>query len=150
MFHFLAKLIGRKAAKSPPRAQPARQRTPMHVEHLEDRRLMAAYLSGGYLVIAQTNGNDTATVSYYGSSQLLVSGIGFTLYFQKSLAPNGIRYYGYGGNDTFVNNTALRSEAYGMDGNDQLYGGSGNDILDGGKGTDALYGRAGNDTLVSG
>jgi Ca2+-binding RTX toxin-like protein len=58
-----------------------------------------------------------------------------------------IVFHGGNGNDTFVNNTALASAAFGEAGNDCLFGGSGHDYLYGGDGGDYLFGGAGNDYL---
>lgn len=58
-----------------------------------------------------------------------------------------IEYQGGAGDDRFVNDTALRSNGTGGDGDDIMVGGSGADTFDGGMGTDRLYGRGGHDTL---
>jgi Ca2+-binding RTX toxin-like protein len=50
-------------------------------------------------------------------------------------------------NDTLVNKSDLRVNAYGGGGNDTLTGGSGDDYLDGGAGHDRLTGAAGNDRI---
>ncbi|MBG0567837.1 calcium-binding protein [Actinoplanes aureus] len=60
----------------------------------------------------------------------------------------------YDRNDSVVNNSNLRMEAYGGEGSDKLVGGSGADMLDGDHycdtlrtGNDKIYGRGGNDDL---
>ncbi len=59
-----------------------------------------------------------------------------------------IGFIGGGGSDTFVNNSSVRSVAYGIDGNDTLIGGSAGDILKGGSGDDVVEGRGGRDDLA--
>ncbi|SCC72960.1 beta strand repeat-containing protein, partial [Acinetobacter albensis] len=58
----------------------------------------------------------------------------------QSTATDGVRLYGYTGNDTLT----------GGSGNDLLRGGDGDDILNGGAGHDLLIGGSGNDTLTGG
>ena len=71
------------------------------------------------------------------------------------------RYYqivfnGHAGNDTFQNNTGIRSTAHGGDGNDRLYGGYGTNFLYGDAGNDEIFGmhttrpRFGGDYLFGG
>lgn len=55
---------------------------------------------------------------------------------------------GGNGNDTFVNNTNIKSVFYGQGGNDVLLGGSNNDVLKGGNGNDYLDGRGGSDDIT--
>jgi Ca2+-binding RTX toxin-like protein len=81
---------------------------------------------------------------------------------------SGIRFYGFGGNDFFDNNTNIMGEAwggagddklrggrntdmlFGEVGNDTLFGGPGNDFLEGGRDSDSLHGEEGNDDLRGG
>lgn len=58
-----------------------------------------------------------------------------------------VRFTGSNQNDTFVNNTILRTTAFGKDGNDTIRAGSGASVIDGGAGHDVLLGGAGNDDL---
>ena len=58
-----------------------------------------------------------------------------------------IVFKGLDGDDTFINNTHIRSTAEGFDGADQLLGGWGADLLNGGDGDDLLQGRGGPDVL---
>jgi Ca2+-binding RTX toxin-like protein len=60
-----------------------------------------------------------------------------------------VTFYGYGGDDSFANDTAVPAVAYGGDGNDVLKGGGGRDYLYGGAGNDSVQGMGGND-VVSG
>jgi Ca2+-binding RTX toxin-like protein len=61
-----------------------------------------------------------------------------------------INFYGRSGDDEFLNDTAIRSWAFGSLGKDHLVGGGGDDILDGGGDNDVLEGRGGNDQLQGG
>ena len=61
-----------------------------------------------------------------------------------------ITFHGGAGDDTFINETSIMSEAHGGAGNDTLEGGSGDDALYGGTGEDRLYGHGGNDMLDGG
>jgi Ca2+-binding RTX toxin-like protein len=65
-------------------------------------------------------------------------------------AVHKINFFGYGGSDTFINNTSIMSSAAGGDGDDHLVGGDGSDTLTGGVGQDQLEGRGGPDKLMGG
>jgi hypothetical protein len=145
-------------------------RARLGVEPLENREMMAAYISAGALVIAGTAANDSARVYNHSSTQYRVNFNGVDQYFAKSaITTNTVRFYGYAGNDYFNNYvTTMRNIAYGgtgddtligynnidylygEDGNDTLYGYGGNDYLYGGAGHDKLYGQDGNDFLYGG
>jgi len=68
----------------------------------------------------------------------------------NQLGVTEIVFYGGAHNDTFYNNTNIRSEAYGGHGSDTLHGGSGRDRLEGGDGVDRLYGGDGDDDIYGG
>jgi Ca2+-binding RTX toxin-like protein len=61
-----------------------------------------------------------------------------------------ILFNGGAGDDSFTNNTAIRSIAHGGAGNDHLTGGRGKDLLEGDAGNDVLDGRSGDDVLDGG
>lgn len=65
-------------------------------------------------------------------------------------AVRSIRFDGFQGDDTFVNDTGLASLAFGGDGNDELVGGAGADELRGGLGADTVLGKGGADDLQGG
>src|SRR5262245_7158248 len=113
------------------------------LEGLEDRCTPAT------LLIQGTAGNDAVHVSMQ-AGWIRVDKNALPPAFYSPAVYDSILFYGYAGNDRFVNDTNIRCVAYGMAGNDTLVGGSKNDYLDGGLGIDYLYGRAGNDTLVAG
>jgi Ca2+-binding RTX toxin-like protein len=131
------------------RKAPARQVRP-ELESLEKRDLMAAYISGGNLIVAGTNYNDSAIVSDTGTLYKVT--LNSTVkYFSKSAVTTGrVYFYGYNGNDYFNNLApALQVVAYGGYGNDTMYGDARNDYLYGSYGNDYLNGWTGND-VVSG
>ena len=148
----------------PTRSGPARTRFAPRVEALEARDVPTSAVINGNLVIRQSSLSDEATVRGVGTTLLVVTEKIGTFSFTPRSIPRAsvtgrIVYYGLGGNDTFINNTALRSAAYGGAGNDRLYGGTntdwfhgdtGNDLLDGRAGDDFLRGVAGNDSLLGG
>jgi Ca2+-binding RTX toxin-like protein len=123
------------------------------LEALEDRLTPATIVSGD-LVIVGNNSFNTVFVEYEvvgGVGYYNVTESGDTQSFAASSVWGGdVYFYGYGGNDYFRNDTALRAVAYGGDGIDTLVGGSNADWLDGGNDTDFLYGEGGNDTLWAG
>jgi len=128
------------------------------VEGLGDRSLMSAGLSNGVLNICGTKAHDTTAVSqvYFEGQWWIrvnetttVGGVTSTpkdSWFAMSKVKT-IVFNGCDGNDMFTNNTAIRSCAYGGNGDDILTGGSGNDLLRGNAGNDQLNGRAGADCL---
>lgn len=121
------------------------------------------YISDGYLYIVGTDeadGRDNASVRNHGTHEIEVAVQKWndnrellgshTTTFSKSRIPNGIRFYGYAGKDTFVNNTDLPSFASGGEGDDVLIGGSSYDSLYGDDGDDLTSGRGGGDVLNGG
>jgi Ca2+-binding RTX toxin-like protein len=106
-------------------------------------------LTGGQLIIRGTIFSDTARVTVLGREPgaLLVATIGGVSKTLPLNAVAGIQFYGYSGNDVFVNASNVPAVAYGGDGNDSLTGGGGADKLYGEAGNDTLVGNAGNDVL---
>jgi hypothetical protein len=124
-------------------------------EALEGREVPAVIpgfdIGTGRLTLNGTPFDDTVTVfedanlvTIYGTA----SATGASAY-PKAIVKE-IRFQGYAGNDTFINNGSIPVTADGGAGNDFLQGGSGADYLDGGSGTDRVYGMAGNDAAVYG
>lgn len=135
------------------------QRSPrrnLELEVLEDRQLLAtqATLGAGILHITGTRFADTAVVTRQGDCiQVQSSTQGDrSPRTQRWMASQvtSILFEGSDGNDTFTNDTSVRSTAYGGAGNDTLTGGSAADQLCGDDGNDRLLGRGGDDTLYGG
>ncbi|WP_354667313.1 type I secretion C-terminal target domain-containing protein [Acinetobacter johnsonii] len=85
--------------------------------------------------------------SFSNGDTFIFEGSNVTDNLDHSAATEGVRLYGYAGNDTLTGgagNDLLR----GGDGNDTLIGGAGNDLLIGGSGNDTLTGGTGNDTAL--
>lgn len=129
-------------------------------EKLEGRSLMSADIgfASGFISINGGHNYDAAEV-YAADDQIVVSlserAADGTLIgeSQQSYAKDdvhGIFFNGGCGDDTFMNNTDVRSIALGGAGNDTLMGGSGPDMLAGGPGNDVIYGGQGNDVLFGG
>jgi len=127
------------------------------------------YLNGTTLTIQGADTNDTAVIGFVGTDpgSPFVPQIQVTLHRSKSTAFGNmtvetvyakygihdidkISFYGYEGNDSFTNNTAIASTAWGHGGWDLLIGGSGVDALYGGNDCDTLEGREGDDYLAGG
>lgn len=143
------------------------QRT-LLVESLERRELLASIsLSGTTLTIRGDSWNNDARVDLSGSKVKVqvvsTPRVGFVLtpdVVRKEFSASQVKkinFYGYDGDDRFVNNLKnVPSFADGGNHNDylqgggaadQLYGGAGDDTLLGNGGADILYGDAGNDYL---
>jgi hypothetical protein len=139
----------------------ARRKARSGFDVLESRDLMTAGIAfnnvNGIVTITGSSLNDVATVSVV-NKQVQVSLISYgtqppylaNFSDLKSYAVGSVKeivFYGLDGNDTFTNNTSIKSYADGGYGDDVLNGGSGDDFLIGNYGNDTLYGNDGNDTL---
>jgi len=62
---------------------------------------------------------------------------------------NVVMFAGLGGDDTYRNDTAIRSILSGGVGNDRITGGPGKDTIRGGDGVDFAFGRGGVDACVA-
>jgi len=144
--------------------RPGRRNVQIGVESLESRELLAGNIvwtaATGQITINGDNvltdearvsilNNDTVHVElgHLNSAGQLVLDASNNISLSQV---NEIRFFGNGGHDLFVNDTSVRSFAFGQAGNDRLIGGSGRDLLMGGSGKDRLYGNAGADILVGG
>jgi Ca2+-binding RTX toxin-like protein len=120
-------------------------------ESLEGRRLFSGGITqlGGLITVFGDSSNDVCKVTTDGPTVTVSLTHGAHAHTKKvsSSSVNQIVFFGYDGNDKFVNDTGFRSVVYGGKGNDSLTGGSNKDHLVGGDGTDILIGRGGNDTL---
>ncbi|MEQ8785164.1 MAG: calcium-binding protein [Pirellulaceae bacterium] len=135
----------------------------LSMETLEARELMAVDFgfSGGVLKIWGDAGENHVQVDYSGSKNVKVTtnstvtgGFSFVpINKTKTVARSQlkeVRFYGYGGDDVFINNTSFKSYAYGGSGDDYLEGGDGRDVFYGQSGDDTLVGYGGNDALRGG
>jgi Ca2+-binding RTX toxin-like protein len=127
----------------------------LQIEPLEERRLLAIdtiSFTDGKLLIEGSPSNDTARVSIAGTTltATLVNSGKTTQQTYSASSVTKIIFRGYAGNDTFTNQTSIRTDAYGSDGNDTLTGGSGIDYLFGEGGNDVLNGSFGDDILQGG
>ncbi len=138
------------------------------VESLEPREVPAYINLVGNVVqaVGDDGWHDNVTVDPSGSQVvvrmfsvwsggLLLPPLVTTQTFSRS-AVGQVRFWGFGGNDSFINNVGVSSTAFGGDGNDYLeganlpdffYGGAGSDTLVGYGGDDWLYGENGSDLL---
>src|SRR5205809_774278 len=123
------------------------------LESLEVRELFAGNISfsAGVVRINGTSRADRALVTASGDqlNVLLFSHKGKHLTVPLA-AVQQVVFLGQGGNDRFINQTAVPSRAVGGGGNDLLQGGTGNDTLLGGAGNDVLIGGGGVDVLNGG
>ncbi len=128
-------------------AQKRTLRRAIRLEALESRQLLAADISltSGTLVLNGTNSADRAYVSYNGSTVKATLNDKVSSYATSSV--KAILFRGYDGDDYFRNTTAIKTTAYGHDGDDFLSSGSGDDYLSGGNDNDTIYGGGGNDTI---
>src|SRR5690348_15564432 len=119
------------------KGQRARRRfaTP-RLEGLEDRRVLTAAgsvsvtLSQHMVDIQGTPGNDYVAVQYTqqqdGTKAVQITdNQGNVLGSFAAGTVQQVVFHGYDGDDTFVNNTKIDSDAYGGNGNDVLAGGGG-------------------------
>ena len=150
MFKSLANLVF-TPSKKPVRKAAKPKSMRLAFDMLEQREMMAANLTvnlvGSELQIIGSETADTVTVRLQNGQYVVESNSLAARSFASANVTN-IYFAGCGGNDTFTNNTALSSKAYGGDGLDVLTGGSGDDRLYGESGNDALRGGAGNDMLA--
>lgn len=102
---------------------------------LIDGTLYVLNLDGGDISVNQSGKN--VVVTYDGTD--------FT-YRAKDV--NAIAGIGGPTDDTFTNNTNIRSVFYGQGGNDTLLGGGSGDVLKGGSGNDYIDGRGGRDDIT--
>jgi Ca2+-binding RTX toxin-like protein len=164
MFRTLKNLVAPTTAKA---RTNVRRTTRLGVEALERRDQPSVTLVLGVqngvrtLFLTGTNRGESCWVSTVRDAagaldvQVVSSTTGESITAMRTNTVNAIAvrqivFHGGGGDDTFVNNTAIPCVAYGDDGDDTLVGGSGNDLLVGGAGNDVLYGAAGNDFLYGG
>ena len=133
--------------------RPYRPESHLTVETLEGRIVLTASIGFdtrlGIVSIMGSEAADVASLSQQGKN-VVVSLTGVTSKTYKVSQVKLVDFKGLGGDDSFTNNTAIRSRADGGAGSDTLRGGSGIDDLRGGSEDDRLFGNIGNDSLYGG
>ncbi|MGB8854710.1 MAG: hypothetical protein WCC69_14240 [Pirellulales bacterium] len=133
--------------------RPYRPESQLAVESLEGRVVLTASIGfdarQGVVSIMGSEAGDVATVSQQGKN-VVVALTGVTSRTFKASQVKLVDFKGLGGDDSFTNNTAIRSRVDGGLGRDTLRGGSGADDIRGGGDNDRLFGNLGNDTLRGG
>lgn len=141
-----ASTLRRKLAK-----KTTEMRANLKVECLEERAT-PAYLAGGNLEIVGSNLADYVVVKdvvVNNIAKIQVTQNGYTQSFNAS-SVGQIRFWGYGGSDSFAYCGGKSVYGDGGDGNDFLSADRGADLLIGGAGNDTLEGWKGNDELQGG
>lgn len=129
----------------------------LRAELLEQRQLMAIWLADGDLNIFGVGWTHDHAIVQENGGYVTAIQTSFDAYRGASLFPevrvfdaddvDRIIFRGGVGDDTFRNETSIRSKAHGGDGKDTLIGGSNVDWLFGEAGGDRLEGREGKDHL---
>jgi Ca2+-binding RTX toxin-like protein len=153
-------LVGRASRKSRRGLRARVARTVLQVERLHLRTLLSEItFAEGVLTIEGTNDPDSVHVqSDEGpdgkegtkDDQVCVIVDGREQACVPRSQVHKIVFKGKGGDDCFVNETDIPSDADGGSGNDTLQGGGGRDTLNGGQGDDSLHGGGGADDLNGG
>jgi Ca2+-binding RTX toxin-like protein len=125
------------------------------LEPIEPRRLLAATLDAGLLLIEGTSGNDQIAVTLKeGDVRVNVNGDTNTFSLKNV---DSLRVYGRRGDDDIRCDLDIKSRLFGGSGGDtlvggdlrdKLFGGAGDDVLSGGAGADQLFGEDGLDELL--
>jgi len=147
------KALSQKLCRAAHQKPSARPRTQLGVEALESRALPASGVfqnSLGQVVIRGTDQGDTAQVSLSADGTHVVVDLNGAVSEFATATVTKVVFLGGKGDDTFHNNTGIRSLAFGGMGNDTLVGGTGVDHLLGQDGNDVLSGQDGNDDLEGG
>jgi Ca2+-binding RTX toxin-like protein len=108
----------------------------------------ALFIDGSSIGDSVTATGNSGTVTLSNTLGTITAGSG-CVQLGASVKCSGvtfIRFAGFAGDDSFTNDTSIRSVLSGGGGNDRMTGGSGDDRIDGGRLTDAAFGRGGTDT----
>lgn len=140
--------------RKPSQSKARRSSTKLKIESLEIRVPLAVTpgitLVKGVLTINGSDGNDIAEVNQPSKKFVTVALTGVDSKTYKASDVKSIVFNGLGGDDTFVNNTAIKSKAEGGAGEDTLRGGRSADDLRGGDDNDQLFGNLGDDYIAGG
>jgi len=140
--------------KKKPSTRRSRTTPKLQMESLEIRLPLAVTpgitLVKGVLTITGSEADDIAEVNQPSKNTVTVSLTGVDSKSYKASNVKSIVFNGLGGDDTFINNTAVKSKAEGGAGEDTLRGGRGADDLQGGDDNDRIFGNAGNDSVSGG
>lgn len=144
MWNALKNLIGTRSTAATHDAATRRPSVSPAVESLEDRRLMSVSLVGSTLYVVGDNTPDSVGFGviqsngrYVYNVQGRVAGVQVNRNFELGQIRQ-VQFYGYGGTDSFENNS---------DRTCYMYGGADRDRLIGGRGFDVIYGEGGNDFI---
>jgi hypothetical protein len=173
MIRLLSPLFGGNVARTHGKAAAARREARPGMEQLEDRLVPTVVTSFHPPRVTLVDGNlhivcqdrlkgppfsQKVVVETVDDLFGLAYHVGWTTktthrdwYFYTSRVYGGVVFFTGGkGDDTFQNNTDLRSYAWGGLGNDTLIGGTNQDVLMGEQGNDKIYGGGGKDYLSGG
>lgn len=142
-----------KKNKNEKRRDSKPKSTTLSFEKLEDRNLLAgiSFDSGtGELTVSGGVNDDVGQITNLDASTVRVTLTGFAAQDFATSSVNKVTFIGFGGDDTFTNDTAIEGLLLGSGGNDTLIGGSGIDVINGGSGDDELHGNDGNDHILGG
>lgn len=124
------------------------QTTHQIFENLEARKLMAASVTGGTLLVVGTESADVITVAVSGSDHVVT--INGTPSSFPSAGVERIKVFSLDGEDRVEVNVATPSTVSGGNGNDTIFGGTGIDVLGGDAGNDLIDGNPGDDKAFLG
>lgn len=155
MKRFLSKTLNPQKRRQTPSVRPS-------IEMLEGRTLLDVGINGSVVeIVGKVSTADNVVIRFNGVLNKIVVIWGHDGTEERSrfdpAAVSRIDFYGRGGDDFFLNETAEFCHARGGTGKDTLIGGSGwdklyggtqQDMLIGGEGTDYLYGGTNDDILL--
>lgn len=145
--------MNRRRTRRTSARRTSRAESHLVVENLEGRIVLTASIGfdarQGLVSVVGSEAGDVATVNVQGRN-VVVSLTGVASRTFRTAQVRSIDFKGLGGDDSFTNNTAIRSRADGGVGDDTLRGGSGVDDLRGGADDDRLFGNGNNDVLSGG
>ena len=118
---------------------------------LEERNLLAGIFfdsGSGEVTVSGSSSADIGQIQEVDSTNVRVSLSGYADQDFATSSVSKVVFIGFGGDDTFTNNTNIEGLLLGSGGNDTLIGGSGSDTINGGTGNDELSGNGGADRIL--